>query len=252
MAKRIPGKEEFNETLRYFNRQLELLGVVVQLNTDVQAGELLAYDEVVLATGVKPRKWNVPGAGEDARVVSYIDVLKGNAELGDTIAIIGAGGIGFDVAEFLVHDGRHDFYETWGIDTQLGERGGLNAPADVTSERTVHMLQRSEKKMGGGLGKTTGWIHRIGLKKAGVQMHTGVAYQSLSPDGLRYTQDGEEHTLAADHFVVCAGQEPFHPLAEDLKVMGKPAHLIGGALNASKLDAQRAIKEGLELAYALR
>ena len=252
MAKRIPGKEEFNETLRYFNRQLELLGVVVQLNTDVQAGELLAYDEVVLATGVKPRKWNVPGAGEDARVVSYIDVLKGNAELGDTIAIIGAGGIGFDVAEFLVHDGRHDFYETWGIDTQLGERGGLNAPADVTSERTVHMLQRSPKKMGGGLGKTTGWIHRMGLKKAGVQMHTGGAYQSLSADGLLYTQNGEEHTLAADHFVVCAGQEPFHPLAEDLKVMGKPAHLIGGALNASKLDAQRAIKEGLELAYALR
>ena len=124
MAKRIPGKEEFNETLRYFNRQLELLGVAVQLNTDVQAGELLAYDEVVLATGVKPRAWNVPGAGEDTRVVSYIDVLKGDVEMGDTIAIIGAGGIGFDVAEFLVHDGRHDFYETWGIDKELGERGG--------------------------------------------------------------------------------------------------------------------------------
>jgi 2,4-dienoyl-CoA reductase (NADPH2) len=251
MAKRIPGKEEFHETLRFFKRQLELLGVQVKLNAEVRAGELLSYDEVVLATGVKPRVWNVPGAEANHRVVSYIDVLKGNAELGDTVAIIGAGGIGFDVAEYLVHDNRHNFYETWGIDTELEQRGGLNTAEDVTSKRTVHMLQRSSKKMGSGLGKTTGWIHRMGLKKAGVHMHTGVSYHSLTPEGLRYIQDDKEQVLAADHFVVCAGQVPYHPLAEDLKMMGKPAHLIGGALNASKLDAQRAIKEGLELAYSM-
>jgi 2,4-dienoyl-CoA reductase (NADPH2) len=251
MAKRIPGKEEFHETLRYFKRQLELLGVQVRLNTEVQAGELLRYDEVVLATGVKPRAWNVPGTEGDHRVVSYIDVLKGNVELGDTIVIIGAGGIGFDVAEYLVHNDRHNFYETWGIDKQLEQRGGLNAPEDVTSKRTVHMLQRSSKKMGSGLGKTTGWIHRMGLKKAGVHMHTGVSYHSLTQGGLRYMQDEKEKVLVADHFVVCAGQVPYHPLADDLTMMGKPTHRIGGASNASKLDAQRAIKEGLELAYSL-
>lgn len=251
MAKRIPGKDEFHETLRYFNRQLDLLGVKVELNREVQAAELLSYDEVILATGVRPRAWNVPGAAEDDRVVSYIDVLKGNTELGDTIAIIGAGGIGFDVAEYVVHDDRHNFYETWGIDTQLEQRGGLHTAADVTSKRTVHMFQRSAKKMGSSLGKTTGWIHRMGLKKAGVHMHTGVSYHSLTPEGLRYMQGGREKVLVADHFVVCAGQVPFHPLAEDLTMMGISTHLIGGALNASKLDAQRAIKEGLELAYSM-
>lgn len=251
MAKRIPGKEEFHETLRYFKRQLELLGVKVELNSEVQAGELLSYDDVVLATGVKPRVWNVPGAEGDSRVISYVDVLKGNAELGEAIAIIGAGGIGFDVAEYVVHDDRHNFYETWGIDTQLEHRGGLNAAEDVTSKRTVHMLQRSTKKMGSSLGKTTGWIHRMGLKKAGVHMHTGVSYHSLSSEGLRYIQDETEKVLVADHFVVCAGQVPFHPLADDLTMMGKSTHRIGGALNASKLDAQRAIKEGLELAYSM-
>ena len=251
MAKRIPGKEEFHETLRYFKRQLELLGVQVKLNTKVQAGELLSYDEVVLATGVKPRVWNVPGAEGDHRVVSYIDVLKGNVVLGDTIAIIGAGGIGFDVADYVVHDDRHNFYETWGIDIGLEQRGGLNVAEDVTAKKTVHMLQRSSKKMGSGLGKTTGWIHRMGLKKAGVHMHTGVSYHSLTPEGLRYIQDDKEQVLAADHFVVCAGQVPYHPLADDLTMMGKPAHRVGGALNASKLDAQRAVKEGLELAYSM-
>lgn len=251
MAKRIPGKEEFHETLRYFKRQLELLGVKVELNSEVQARELLSYDDVVLATGVKPRVWNVPGAEGDSRVISYVDVLKGNAELGEAIAIIGAGGIGFDVAEYVVHDDRHNFYETWGIDTQLEHRGGLNAAEDVTSKRTVHMLQRSTKKMGSSLGKTTGWIHRMGLKKAGVHMHTGVSYHSLSSEGLRYIQDETEKVLVADHFVVCAGQVPFHPLADDLTMMGKSTHRIGGALNASKLDAQRAIKEGLELAYSM-
>ena len=251
MAKRIPGKEEFHETLRYFKRQLELLDVQVELNIEVQAKELLSYNEVVLATGVKPRVWNVPGTEGDARVISYIDVLKGNVELGETVAIIGAGGIGFDVAEYVVHDDRHNFYETWGIDTELEQRGGLSAAEDVTSKRTVHMLQRSSKKMGSSLGKTTGWIHRMGLKKAGVRMHTGVSYHSLTPEGLWFSQDETEKVLLADHYVLCAGQEPFHPLADDLAMMGKSTHLIGGALNASKLDAQRAIKEGLELAYAM-
>lgn len=251
MAKQIPGKEEFHETLRYFNKQLELQGVNVQLNVEVGAGDLLGFDEVVLATGVKPRAWNVPGQEEDSRVVSYIDVLMGHVKLGDTIAIIGAGGIGFDVAEYLLHDDRRSFYDTWGIDTKLKQRGGLSASEDIISKRTVHMLQRSTKKMGSGLGKTTGWIHRMGLRKAGVLMHTGVSYQSLTPEGLCYTQDGTERILAANNYVICAGQEPFHPLVEDLEMMGKTAHLIGGARNASKLDAQRAVKEGLEMAYSL-
>jgi 2,4-dienoyl-CoA reductase (NADPH2) len=175
----------------------------------------------------------------------------GHVKLGDTIAIIGAGGIGFDVAEYLLHDARRNFYDTWGIDTKFKQRGGLSASENIISTRTLHMLQRSTKKMGSGLGKTTGWIHRMGLRKAGVLMHTGVSYQSLTSEGLCYNQDGTERILAADNYVICVGQESFHPLAEDLAMMGKTAHLIGGARNASRLDAQRAIKEGLEMAYSL-
>ena len=251
LAKQIPGKDEFHETLRYFAKQLDLLGVTVQLNAEASAADLINFDEVVLATGVKPRPWNVPGHEKDPRVVSYLDVLNGSVKVGEKVAIIGAGGIGFDVAEFLVHNEDLDFYDSWGIDTQMVRRGGLNQASPKAAKREVHMLQRSAKKMGAGLGKTTGWIHRLGLKNAGVTMHTGVTYQTLQTDGLHYTQDDLTKVLQADHFVVCAGQEPFHPLVSDLEMMGKSVHLIGGARNASKLDAQRAIKEGLELAYTM-
>lgn len=250
LAKRIPGKEEFNETLRYFTRQLELLQVEVRLNTKADAERLLEYDEVVLASGVKPRAWNW-SAEQDKRVVNYIDVLKGEAQLNGTVAIIGAGGIGFDVAAFLVHQDGVSFYEHWGIDLSLEERGGLQLTAPVEPALDVHMFQRSPGKLGAGLGKTTGWIHRMELKKAGVTMHAGVEYLSLDQTGLSYSENGEVKRLDAHTYVVCAGQIPHRPLFDSLRESGKNVHCIGGALNASKLDAQRAIKEGLELAYSI-
>lgn len=250
LAKRIPGKVEFNETLRYFKRQLELLQVEVRLNTKADAERLQEYDEVVLATGVKPRAWNW-STEQDNRVVNYIDVLKGEAQFNGTVAIIGAGGIGFDVAAYLVHQGESSFYEQWGIDVSLTKRGGVQPAAPVVPALDVHMFQRSPGKLGAGLGKTTGWIHRMELKKAGVTMHAGVEYISLDETGMSYSENGAIQRLDADHYVVCAGQIPHRPLLDGLRESGKGIHCIGGALNASKLDAQRAIKEGLELAYRI-
>ena len=250
LAKRIPGKQEFHETIRYFKRQLELHKVEVHLGEQASPDNLLEFDEVVLATGVKPRPWKLADS-LDSRVVSYVEVLEGDAPLGQTIAIIGAGGIGFDVAEFVTHAEQSDFFTDWGIDTSLRERGGLTPAVPTAHDKEVHMFQRSTGKMGAGLGKTTGWIHRLGLKKAGVHMHTGVAYERLDQDGLHYKESGQTRTLKADLYIICAGQEPFHPLRDALEEKGVRVHLIGGALNASKLDAERAIREGLELAYAL-
>jgi 2,4-dienoyl-CoA reductase (NADPH2) len=250
LAKRIPGKQEFHETIRYFHRQLELSNVGIRLGEQASLDHLVDFDEIVLASGVKPRKWNL-SREDDPRVVSYIDVLQGRVQLGQTLAIIGAGGIGFDVAEFVTHGEDGDFFADWGIDTSLSERGGLMRPKPAAHNKVIHMFQRSAGKMGAGLGKTTGWIHRLGLKKAGVHMHTGVTYERLDAEGLHYQKSGQNHLLQADHYIICAGQEPHHPLLEPLKEKGANVHLIGGALNASQLDAERAIREGLELAYAL-
>lgn len=250
LAKRIPGKQEFHETIRYFKRQLELFQVEVRLAKPATPDELMEFDEVVLATGVKPRAWNL-ASPEDPRVVSYVDVLAGSVHLGETIAIIGAGGIGFDVAEFVAHGDNADFFADWGIDTSLSERGGVLPPLPHAHNKAIHMFQRSASKMGAGLGKTTGWIHRLGLKKAGVHMHTGVVYKRLDSNGLHYEETGQPRVLQADHYIICAGQEPYHPLLNTLKERGATVHLIGGALNASKLDAERAIREGLDLAYAI-
>ncbi|MGW5779589.1 FAD-dependent oxidoreductase [Streptomyces sp. NPDC003863] len=256
IAKRVPGKEEFDETLRYFRVQLAERGVDVRLNTYVSAADLEDYDEVVVATGVTPR---TPGiAGEDhSSVLSYLDVLRDGAPVGDRVAIIGAGGIGFDVAEFLTDGGEgasqdpETYFRQWGVDTSYENRGGLRAPERNAPPRQVHLLQRKTSKVGAGLGKTTGWIHRTELKHRGVSMVAGVSYERIDDAGLHVTIDGEPQLLPVDTVVLCAGQEPRRDLYEELVAAGRPAHLIGGADVAAELDAKRAIDQGTRLAAAL-
>ncbi|MFC9394612.1 FAD-dependent oxidoreductase [Streptomyces sp. NPDC057027] len=256
IAKRVPGKEEFDETLRYFRVQLAERGVDVRLKTYVSTADLEDYDEVVVATGVTPR---TPGiAGEDhPSVLSYLDVLRDGAPVGDRVAIIGAGGIGFDVAEFLTDGGEgasqdpETYFRQWGVDTSYENRGGLRAPQRNAPPRQVHLLQRKTSKVGAGLGKTTGWIHRTELKHRGVSMVAGVSYERIDDAGLHVTIDGEPQLLPVDTVVLCAGQEPRRDLYEELVAAGRPAHLIGGADVAAELDAKRAIDQGTRLAAAL-
>ncbi|WP_431868008.1 FAD-dependent oxidoreductase [Nocardiopsis eucommiae] len=256
MARRVPGKEEFDETLRYFRVQLDKHGVDVHLDTTVTAADLDGYDEVVIATGVTPRTPAIPGADHPS-VVSYVDVLRGGAEVGERVAIIGAGGIGFDVAEFLTDGGEgasqdpETFFRQWGVDTEYRERGGLGTAQRTAPPRTVHLLQRKTSKVGKGLGKTTGWIHRLELRHRGVEMVAGVDYRRIDDEGLHVTVDGEERVLAVDTVVLCAGQDPRRDLADELTAAGRAVHLIGGADVAAELDAKRAIKQGTELAAAL-
>ncbi|MFI2735695.1 FAD-dependent oxidoreductase [Streptomyces sp. NPDC018711] len=256
IAKRVPGKEEFDETLRYFRVQLAERGIDVRLNTYVSAADLADYDEVVVATGVTPR---TPGiAGEDhPSVLSYLDVLRDGAPVGERVAIIGAGGIGFDVAEFLTDGGEgasqdpETYFRQWGVDTSYENRGGLRAPERNAPPRQVHLLQRKTTKVGAGLGKTTGWIHRTELKHRGVTMVAGVSYERIDDAGLHVTIDGEPQLLPVDTVVLCAGQEPRRDLYEELVAAGRPAHLIGGADVAAELDAKRAIDQGTRLAATL-
>ncbi|MER6097999.1 NADPH-dependent 2,4-dienoyl-CoA reductase [Streptomyces sp. NPDC001728] len=256
IAKRVPGKEEFDETLRYFRVQLAERGVDVRLNTYVSAAGLAGYDEVVVATGVSPR---TPGiAGEDhPSVLSYLDVLRDGAPVGERVAIIGAGGIGFDVAEFLTDGGEgasqdpETYFRQWGVDTTYENRGGLRTPERGAAPRQVHLLQRKESKVGAGLGKTTGWIHRTELKHRGVAMVAGVSYDRIDDEGLHLTIGGEAQLLPVDTVVLCAGQEPRRDLYEDLVAAGRVAHLIGGADVAAELDAKRAIDQGTRLAATL-
>ena len=257
MAKRIPGKEEFYETLRYFERQLQLTGVTLRLGAEVTAGRLREFDEVVLATGVTPRKPVIEGI-DHPTVLSYLDVLANDAPVGRRVALIGAGGIGFDVAEFLGEervDGPRpqsveEFARHWGIDTGLEARGGIEGrkPQPEPLAREIWLLQRKASKPGKGLGKTTGWIHRLSLRKRGVTMLAGVEYQRIDDAGLHIVHDGEEKVLAVDNVVVCAGQEPRRDLLEPLQAAGRTVHLIGGADVAAELDAKRAIRQGTELA----
>lgn len=259
MAKRIPGKEEFYETLRYFGRQLELSGVNVRLGTRVSADDLAGFDEVILATGVEPRTPGIEGIDHPS-VLGYIDVLAGNAEVGPRVAIIGAGGIGFDIAEFLGDEARgepeppdvEEFMREWGIDLTLEARGGIKGvkakPAPLARE--IWLLQRKSSKPGKGLGKTTGWIHRLSLGKRGVKMMGGVEYRKIDDAGLHITHDGEEKLLDVDNVIICAGQVPRRELLEPLQRAGITVHLIGGADVAAELDAKRAIRQGTELAAA--
>lgn len=256
VARRVPGKEEFNETLRYFRTRLAEEKVAVRLGAAVTAEQLDGFDEIVLATGVTPRTPAIPGVDHPS-VVSYLDVLRHGAPVGDRVALVGAGGIGFDVAVFLTDGGDaasldpEAFFRQWGVDTEYRERGGLGTAERPKTPRTVHLLQRKASKVGAGLGKTTGWIHRTELRHRGVTMLAGVGYERIDDDGLHVTIDGEQQLLPVDTVVLCAGQEPRRDLYEELLAAGRPAHLIGGADVAAELDAKRAIRQGTELAAAL-
>ncbi|MEJ8566617.1 NADPH-dependent 2,4-dienoyl-CoA reductase [Elongatibacter sediminis] len=260
MAKRIPGKEEFHETLAYFARQIELTGVDLRLNTQADVGTLAGFDDVVLATGVVPRTPAIDGI-DRPNVLGYIDVLAGQAPVGRRVAIIGAGGIGFDVAEYLEHP-DHDpmdrptpeaFAREWGIDMSLRARGGVEGmePCPSESGRELWLLQRKTSKPGQNLGKTTGWIHRLSLRRRGVNMVSGVTYHRIDDDGFHLSVNGEAQVLAVDTVVVCAGQQPRRDLLEPLQESGANVHIIGGADVAAELDAKRAIKQGTELAARL-
>ncbi|MEU6028918.1 NADPH-dependent 2,4-dienoyl-CoA reductase [Streptomyces tauricus] len=256
VARKVPGKQEFDETIRYFRTQLELRGVDVRLNTPVGDGDLDPYDEVVVATGVGPRTPEIPGVDHPS-VVGYLDVLRDGAPVGDRVAILGAGGIGFDVAEYLTDSGDKasedpaTYFRHWGVDMGYEAPGGLGAPERPAPPRTVHLLQRKASKVGAGLGKTTGWIHRAELKHRGVTMVPGVRYDRIDDAGLHVTVDGESSVLPVDTIVLCTGQEPRRDLYESLRAAGRSVHLIGGADVAAELDAKRAIKQGTELAAAL-
>jgi len=254
LAKRIPGKEEFHETLRYFRHRLEETHVDVRLGTRVDAPALADFDAIVLATGVVPRAVHFPGA-DHAKVVSYLDVLEGRVTCGPRVALVGAGGIGFDVAEYLVHAGESPALDArrwmaeWGIDPSFEARGGLASARPEAPARQVWLLQRTAGRPGAKLGKTTGWIHRATLKAKGVQMLGGVEYVGVDDNGLRIRIDGEERLLPVDQVVICAGQEPRRDLVAALA--GREVHIIGGADVAAELDAKRAIDQGTRLAARL-
>ncbi|NVK58123.1 MAG: NADPH-dependent 2,4-dienoyl-CoA reductase [Alteromonadaceae bacterium] len=257
IAKQIPGKEEFYETLRYFNRQLALHDVEVKLNTKVTAQILNegGFDEVLLATGIVPRTPDIEGI-EHAKVMTYLDVLRDKQPVGANVAIIGAGGIGFDTAEFLSHGKSVPsqdipaFMREWGIDMSFNARGGVEGmtPQPEPSPRQIVLLQRKSSKIGAGLGKTTGWAHRKGLQMKGVKMIPGVQYHKITDEGLHISVGDESQILDVDNIIICAGQEPQRALVEGLTL---PYHLIGGADEALELDAKRAIEQGTRIAMAL-
>ena len=255
IAKQIPGKEEFHETIRYFTKRIEKASVNVKLNTIVEANDLKDFDVIILSTGIKPRKPNINGV-DHSKVMSYLDVLKHKKEIGGKVAIIGAGGIGFDVAEYITHQGKSSsldvtaFLKEWGIDGMGEARGGIEGVESMhpKSPREVFLMQRKESRVGAKLGKTTGWIHRATLKNKKVNMINGVQYDKIDDDGLHYTRKEKKHILEVDNIVLCAGQLSKNILKEPLESIGKEVHLIGGAFLASELDAKRAIKQGAVLA----
>jgi 2,4-dienoyl-CoA reductase (NADPH2) len=263
VAKRIPGKEEFYETLRYYRVMLEKYSVSVQLNTRVSVDSLKAdgFEEIVLATGVEPRELDIEGI-DHPKVIGYLDALLERKPVGEKVAVIGAGGIGFDVSEFIVHKGTSAaldpalFMREWGVDLSVEHRGGIKGVTPEVPEpaREVFLLQRKTSKVGKNLGKTTGWIHRTSLKNRKVQMVPGVSYRKIDDDGLHITvtpkgaEQGEDQILPVDTIIICAGQEPLRELQAGLEAAGLPVHLIGGADVAAELDAKRAIDQGCRLA----
>ncbi|MGE6452003.1 FAD-dependent oxidoreductase [Shewanella baltica] len=258
LARKIPGKEEFNETIRYFINQINLHKVELRLNTRLDASVLATekFDEVVIASGVVPRDLVLPGF-DDPRVVDYQKVLSGEVTVGNTVALIGAGGIGFDMAHFLCERqsstlNADKWLQQWGIDKTYQHAGGLTEPhSDNTDHRKVFLLQRKTSKMGKGLGKTTGWIHRLVLKQHDVKMKTGVSYDKFDDAGLHIRVGETAEVLAVDNVVLCAGQESNRTLVDEMKATGLPVHLIGGVDVAAELDAKRAIRQGAELAMRL-
>ena len=257
IAKQIPGKEEFHETLRYFKKQIELNNICLNLNTRVNVEQLnkSLFDEVIIATGITPRKPDIQGI-DHSSVMSYIDVIANKKPLGNRVAILGAGGIGFDTAEFITHQGQSSaeniekFMQEWGIDMSLDARGGIEGVSALPdpSPREVYLLQRKTSKVGSGLGKTTGWIHRAGLAKKKVKMINECSYKRIDDQGLHLEINDQQQTLAVDNIIVCAGQDPLTELVEGLE---KPFHLIGGAETASELDAKTAIEQGTKIAASL-
>jgi 2,4-dienoyl-CoA reductase (NADPH2) len=256
-AKRIPGKEEFFETLRYFKKRLEVTGVHLHLDSE-QSAESLAdagFEQVVIATGIKPRDVNIEGI-QHAKVMNYLDVLRDNKAVGKKVAIIGAGGIGFDVAEFLVEEHPlttepDKWLESWGIDKTYAQAGALTQAKDSPPTRQIFLLQRKTSKVGKGLGKTTGWIHRAALQKKQVQMMGGVNYLKVDDLGLHIEINDKPQILDVDNIILCAGQEPLRALQKGLEDRSIKTHLIGGADVASELDAKRAIRQGAELAAVI-
>ncbi len=257
-AARIPGKEEFRETIRYFTNALADNNVEVKLGHRASVDELTGgdFDTVIVATGVTPRIPDIEGIDND-KVVSYLQVLRDDAPVGKTVAVLGAGGIGFDVSEFLSQSGTsatlepQKFFNEWGIDRQYENAGGLMAPEREPAAREVTLLQRKHSKVGAGLGKTTGWIHRTELKNRGVTMIPGVTYRRIDDDGLHVTIDDTDQILNVDTIVVCTGQESQRELVDGLEQSGVDFHIIGGADVAAELDAKRAIKQGTEVAAEL-
>lgn len=259
IAKTIPGKEEFYETLRYFKRKIELQpNIKLVLNHTATYEELSAeqFDEIVVATGVTPRQLNIEGINHP-KVLSYIEVLRDRKLVGQKVAIIGAGGIGFDTAEYLSHEGEsgslnpEKFYDEWGIDTSYEHVGGLKQPIIEQSPREIYLLQRKTNSVGAGLGKTTGWIHRTGLKHRHVNMIAGASYNKIDDQGLHITVGEKNMVLEVDNVVICAGQESYTAMFDQLQADGKSVHLIGGAKEAGELDAKRAIRQGAELAMVI-
>lgn len=259
IAKTIPGKEEFYETLRYFKRQIELQPrIKLKLNHTASFTELAAsaFDEIVVATGVTPRQLDISGI-DHPKVLSYLEVLKERKPVGQRVAIIGAGGIGFDTAEFLSHTGEsgsvnpEKFYDEWGIDTKYDQVGGLKTPVLEKSSREIYLLQRKAASVGSGLGKTTGWIHRTGLKHREVKMIAGASYDKIDDQGLHISVNDKQMVLEVDNVIICAGQESYTAMFDELQAAGKNVHLIGGAKEAGELDAKRAIRQGAELAAVI-
>jgi 2,4-dienoyl-CoA reductase (NADPH2) len=249
-AREIPGKEDFRDTLRYFARRIELTGVRLELNRRADAAMLADFDEVVICSGVMARIPAIPGI-DHPKAIAYPDLLSGSKRAGDSVAIIGAGGIGFDVATYLTHRPDEDYFSEWGIDRSMSTRGGLLPPRPVVAPRRVYLLQRKAGRLGSTLGKTTGWIHRTSLKTRGVVMRGGVAYERIDDQGLHITSEKGPELLPVDHVIICAGQESVNQLATELAGSGKSPHVIGGALLAAELDAERAIREATQLAARL-
>ena len=246
-AREVPGKEDFRDTLRYFGQRIEATGVTLRLNCEADAAALQGFDEVVVSSGVRARMPAIPGI-EHPKVISYPELLSAKRTAGATVAIVGAGGIGFDVATYLTHDASQDYFEEWGIDRTLQARGGLAPPRGAKAARRVYLLQRKAERPGRTLGKTTGWIHRSALKSRGVVMRGGVTYERIDGDGLHIASETGRELLAVDNVIICAGQESVNGLASALASGGRTVHVIGGALLAAELDAERAIREGTELA----
>ena len=257
LAKLVPGKEEFYETLRYYDRMIEKLGIELQLNTYADADMLAAggYDHVVVATGISPRVPDIEGISHE-KAVSYIDALKGNKPVGKKVAIMGAGGIGFDVADTISHDGpsgaldKAVFAKEWGVDFENHPRGGVTGiePQVARADREIFLMQRKETSVGKGLGKTTGWTHRLTLQRRGVKMMNAIEYRKIDDAGLHITVNGQPDILDVDTVIICAGQEPLRALFDTLEEKGVSAELVGGAFEAAELDAKAAIKQASELA----